>query len=264
MAVIFDYILGKLRLADAGGTPATTTTPGTVVIATPVEVAAGTDPDKVVTPATLATELAKKQDSLGMSAEGDAAKYLNQQGAWTVPGSIKFNGIELLTSFDDEYNDEVGGRVALYIGEDSYYYRENHLYRSIATPLRYYHSLYVSRGENSAFPVSSSHANYPYPFTGKNEWTATYGEWASTIRFSDGYWYLHTWKWTDDTIHQDEYRAEGLETDMPWELAWESSWDGGASGVGGAPAVLSTNPYMAIIGWQDITPYGAFVPWAYS
>lgn len=261
MAVIFDYILGKLRLADAGGTPATTTTPGTVVIATPAEVAAGTDPDKVVTPATLATELAKKQDSLGMSAEGDAAKFLNQQGSWAVPDTAATMGaVEIISDpfFLYGATDTVGGRVAIYTGPNNLVYHENHWYRNIAVSA-YVPVVEIVGGSLASPVVTGSYIRHV--FTANPQFTHVSGEWASTIRFSDGYWYIHTWKHIDDTIHQDEYRAEGTVGDMPWTLTWESSW-GDGTGVGGTLPALTASG-SKVTAWLDITPYGAMNdPWA--
>lgn len=261
MAVIFDYILGKLRLADAVGTPATTTTPGVVVIATPVEAAAGTDPDKVVTPATLATELAKKQDSLGISAEGDAAKFLNQQGAWAVPATAATMGaVEIISNPSLLFGatDTVGGRVAVYTGPDNLVYYENHWYRNIAVDA-YVAWVDIVGGSLATAIVSGAYIRHA--FTANQQYTHANGEWASTIRFSDGYWYIHTWKWTDDTAHQDEYRAEGTVADWPWSLTWESSWGEGA-GVGGTLPALTVGG-SKITAWFDITPYGAMNdPWA--
>ncbi len=257
MAVIFDYILGKLRLADAGGTPATTTTPGTVIIATTVEVAAGTDPDKVVTPATLATELAKKQDSLGMSAEGDAAKYLNQQGGWTSPLGPGASGmVEIISNHTMFYNsaDNFGGRVAFYIGQDTPVYHENHIYRSLAVEA-FYPFFTVTGGTMASAQVSGTYI-IGLSLTA-SRWIAFSGDWASEVRFVEGYWYIHTWKWTDDSVHQDEYRAAGLATDAPWTLTWESSWNEGTSGVGGTLPTFGSLSWQSTVAWQDITPYGA-------
>ncbi len=73
MAVVFDYILRRLRKADTGGgggsyippPDASESTKGIVQLATQGEVTAGTNQVKAVTPKTLKTELDKKADAGG-------------------------------------------------------------------------------------------------------------------------------------------------------------------------------------------------------
>lgn len=61
--------------------------------------------------------LARKQDALGVKSDGDAKKYLNEQGQFTVPeGSV---AVVTTIERDGVYIVDEKGNIAAFVGPDS-------------------------------------------------------------------------------------------------------------------------------------------------
>lgn len=160
------------------------------------------------------------------------------------------NIIEQLAELPTLTSDDVG-RIALYTGENNGAYIKNRLYKAIfdGTPGPI-EVTGVTYGAQGTYAYSEGSGD-------SRRWWRRDGSTEYNIFYTQGAWYIHSFEWEYDGIHQNIYRAEAPSGSNPWDsnITWTSTWMGewGDEGIGGpAPTLSGSGSNMHL--WRPVLP----------